>query len=148
MLNWPLGDFHNELILLPYLLCYWLGQETKGYRRPEIIPQDLGVHKQRTRIELMRNSLIEKGHHADRFNMNGGGEDSACDSFQHHWLTESQHGWVITCPVKCGLKLFIPFPNSNGYTVEVWEWKSNFITPFIMDVISYPWLQKRPQQCV
>ena len=31
-----------------------------------------------------------------------------------------------------------PFPNFNGCTVEVWEWKSNFIPHFIMDVITYP----------
>ena len=30
-----------------------------------------------------------------------------------------------------------PFPNSNGCTVEVWEWISNFISHFIMDVITY-----------
>ena len=29
-----------------------------------------------------------------------------------------------------------PFLNCNGYTVEVWEWMSNFIPHFIMDVIS------------
>ena len=28
--------------------------------------------------------------------------------------------------------------NFNGYTVNVWEWISNFILHFIMDVISYP----------
>ena len=33
-----------------------------------------------------------------------------------------------------------PFPNFNGSTVEVWEWISNFITHFIMDVITYPCL--------
>ena len=27
------------------------------------------------------------------------------------------------------------FPNFNGATVEVWEWMSNFIPLFIMDVI-------------
>ena len=31
-----------------------------------------------------------------------------------------------------------PFLNFNGYTVEVKEWKSNFILHFIMDVITYP----------
>ena len=29
------------------------------------------------------------------------------------------------------------FPNFNSATVEVWEWISNFIPHFIMDVISY-----------
>ena len=31
-----------------------------------------------------------------------------------------------------------PFPDFNGATVEVWEWISNFISHFIMDVITYP----------
>ena len=30
-----------------------------------------------------------------------------------------------------------PFPNFNGCTVEFWEWRSNFISHFIMDVITY-----------
>ena len=32
-----------------------------------------------------------------------------------------------------------PFPNVNGCTVEVWEWKSNFTQHFIMDVITHPY---------
>ena len=31
-----------------------------------------------------------------------------------------------------------PFPNFNASTVEVWEWISNFIQHFIMDLITYP----------
>ena len=31
-----------------------------------------------------------------------------------------------------------PFPNFNGATVEVWEWLSNFIPNFTMDIITYP----------
>ena len=31
-----------------------------------------------------------------------------------------------------------PFPNFNGCTVEVWEWISNFIPHFKMDIITYP----------
>ena len=30
------------------------------------------------------------------------------------------------------------FPNSNGWTVEVWEWISNFIPHFTGHVITYP----------
>ena len=30
-----------------------------------------------------------------------------------------------------------PFPNFKGEAVEVWEWISNFIPHFIMDVITY-----------
>ena len=31
-----------------------------------------------------------------------------------------------------------PFPNFNGATVEVCEWKSNSIPHYIKDVIVYP----------
>ena len=36
-----------------------------------------------------------------------------------------------------------PFPKFNGATVEVWEWKSNFMPHFIMGVIIHPWYSKR-----
>ena len=45
---------------------------------------------------------------------------------------------VITSLVKCGINYF-PILKFNGETVEVWEWISNFIPHFIMDVITYPW---------
>ena len=32
-----------------------------------------------------------------------------------------------------------PFPNFNGYTVEVWEWISNFILNSAGHVITYPY---------
>ena len=35
-------------------------------------------------------------------------------------------------------EIIYPFPNFNGYSVEAWEWISNFIPDFIMDVIIYP----------
>ena len=31
-----------------------------------------------------------------------------------------------------------PFPNFNGYTIEVWEWISNFIPHFTGQMITYP----------
>ena len=31
-----------------------------------------------------------------------------------------------------------PYPNFNGCTVEVWEWKSNLISHFTGLVITYP----------
>ena len=31
-----------------------------------------------------------------------------------------------------------PFPNFNGTPIEVWEWISNFIPCFVIDVITYP----------
>ena len=30
------------------------------------------------------------------------------------------------------------FPNFNDFTIEVWEWTSNYIPYFIMYVITYP----------
>ena len=33
-------------------------------------------------------------------------------------------------------EIIYPFTNFNGYTVEVWEWVSNFIQQFIVDVIA------------
>ena len=45
-------------------------------------------------------------------------------------------------PSKCQCKMWDPltdlFPNSEGCTVEVWEWISNFIPHFIMELITYP----------
>ena len=34
-------------------------------------------------------------------------------------------------------KISHPFPNFNGYTSEVWEWITNFIPRFLLDVITY-----------
>ena len=33
-------------------------------------------------------------------------------------------------------EMIYPFPNFNGCAVEVWEWINDFITHFIMDVIT------------
>ena len=33
-----------------------------------------------------------------------------------------------------------PFPYFNGTSIEIWEWKSNFISHFIMDSIIYSYL--------
>ena len=35
-------------------------------------------------------------------------------------------------------KITYPFPNFNGWKVEVWEWISYFTPHFLMDVITYP----------
>ena len=53
-------------------------------------------------------------------------------------LSSSQHGQVITYPVKTWDEITYPFPSLNGAAVEVWKWISNFIPCFIMDVIAYP----------
>ena len=51
---------------------------------------------------------------------------------------QPQHGKVITYIMKCGMKLFIRFPNFNGYTIKVWEWISNFMIPHLTgQVITY-----------
>ena len=38
-------------------------------------------------------------------------------------------------PSKLWYEITYPFPNFNGTAIEVWEWLSNFILYFIMDVI-------------
>ena len=35
-------------------------------------------------------------------------------------------------------KFTYPFPNFNGATVEVWEYISNFIPHYMMDIATYP----------
>ena len=35
-------------------------------------------------------------------------------------------------------KIIYPFPNFNGATTEVWEWISDFILLYKMDVITFP----------
>ena len=35
-------------------------------------------------------------------------------------------------------EITFPFPNFNGYAVQVWEWESNSIPHILMDVITYP----------
>ena len=37
---------------------------------------------------------------------------------------------------KVWVEIIYPFPNFNDFIVEIWEWISNFISDFIMDVIS------------
>ena len=43
-------------------------------------------------------------------------------------------------PSKVWDEITYAFPNFNDFTVEVWEWISNFITliHFVIDVITYP----------
>ena len=47
------------------------------------------------------------------------------------WISNHMAGNVFD-------EIAYPFPNFNGAAVEVWEWISNFIPHFIMDVITYP----------
>ena len=37
-----------------------------------------------------------------------------------------------------------PFPNFNGYTIEVWEWTSNFIPHIIMVVLTPDGIKVKP----
>ena len=43
-------------------------------------------------------------------------------------------GLAIVCD-----EITYPFPISTGATIEVWEWISNYIGPYIIGVITYPW---------
>ena len=59
-------------------------------------------------------------------------------STMFHLLGGFLSAWIrahMTC--KVWGKITILFLNFNGCTVEVWEWKSNFIPQFIMDSITY-----------
>ena len=40
-------------------------------------------------------------------------------------------------PSKVWDKITYSFPYFNGTTVEVWEWISNFMPRFVLDVITY-----------
>ena len=58
--------------------------------------------------------------------------------FYEHDLT-SIPGWISDhMPSKVLDEMIYPFPNFNGTTVEVYEWISNFIRHFMMDVTTYP----------
>ena len=47
-------------------------------------------------------------------------------------------------PSKVWNEITYPFPNFSGCTMEVWEWISNFISHFIVDVITFPcWVNTR-----
>ena len=51
------------------------------------------------------------------------------------WISNHTHSKVRN-------EIIYPFPNFNSFTVEVWEWISNFIPRLIMDVIIQPcWLE-------
>ena len=69
-----------------------------------------------------------KQHQTISFKM---GDDISGGHFTNMDEFNSQHEYVITCPVTCGLELYTQLPN-------VWESISNSIQHFIMDVITYP----------
>ena len=41
-------------------------------------------------------------------------------------------------PNKVWDEITYPFPNFNGCKIEVWDWKTNSIPHFIIDVITHP----------
>ena len=55
------------------------------------------------------------------------------------WITLTQHGWIITCLAKCGIKFHIHCHSSRV------TWITCFIPHSIMDVIAYPclWIYQR-----
>ena len=58
--------------------------------------------------------------------------------FYEHGLI-SDPAWMNThIPRKVWDEITYSVPNFNGYTVEVWEWISNFTLHFMMDVIIFP----------
>ena len=54
------------------------------------------------------------------------------------WFNFNHNMDKILHPLKAWGEITYPFLNFNGCTVEVYEWISNFIPYFIMDVITYP----------
>ena len=72
------------------------------------------------------------------------GQPDATSALSHQWSLY-WHGltlipaWISNHMLsKVWDEITYPYPNFNGRTVEVWEWISNFITHYIMDVIAYP----------
>ena len=64
---------------------------------------------------------------------------SYCDSGHFYSLLILIPGWISNHRTrKMWNEITYPFPNVNGGTVEVWEYISNFIRRFIINVITYP----------
>ena len=57
-----------------------------------------------------------------------------CCVYKQSWSPFYQHALY-----KVWDEITYPFPNSNGCTVEVWEWMNNFIPHFRVDIIHEPW---------
>ena len=58
--------------------------------------------------------------------------------FHWHGLTLIL-AWISNLmPINVWDEITYPFPNFNGAAVEVWEWISNFILHFLLDVIISP----------
>ena len=60
--------------------------------------------------------------------------NTMCDMYNKYMKVHNNH--MLS---KVWDEITYPFPNFNGFTVEVWEWVSNFILQFIMGVITCPY---------
>ena len=61
----------------------------------------------------------------------------AREPFYYHGLTLIP-AWIINhMPSEVLYEITYPFPNFNGTNDEVWEWISNFISHYMMDVIYF-----------
>ena len=54
------------------------------------------------------------------------------------WVLEYELLDETHMPIEVGDEVIYPFPIFNGRSAEVYEWISNFIPHFILDVIIYP----------
>ena len=71
-------------------------------------------------------------------NVNSAFDIGAWDPFYFLHKLTSIPAWISNhMPSKARGDITYPFPKFNSVTVEVWEWISNFIPHFIMDVITY-----------
>ena len=78
--------------------------------------------------------LVRRG----RMNPTECSDEASCDPFHYHGLTLIPV-WISNHTLsKLWDEIIYPFPNFNSATVDVYEWASNFILHFLMDVITYP----------
>ena len=62
----------------------------------------------------------------------------------HHFLTTmnlatGRAAWINKyADYEILSEIAYPFPNFNGWTVDVWKWISHYTQDFIMDIIAYP----------
>ena len=68
-----------------------------------------------------------------------------CCHWGHQYLASILSTWMNfkvsmdDVPNKLRNWITYPFQNINGCTVEVWEWMTNILSHFVIDVITYPW---------
>ena len=64
--------------------------------------------------------------------------DADTETNWKHKFTPDSGDLIISIDIKCRMKLLFHSQTSNGGTIEVWEWISNFIPHFTKHVITYP----------